>query len=209
MVTNRNAKRPVIAPRWRTLTLSGRGSGGKEAGAQAEHLAQDDRDGGDEMADAIGQAERINALAAVEHDVGQAGAAEEHADDRLDSRLAPRKRDQFARHEMGYEIGVGDFEQPLQGLDRIAVGAEIERDEIGLAAGKHGDRRSGIAEVAAIIDFGQRRLNRPVAAVDCQDRGADPGDGPHCLADLVGALDLIMEDVGVRIAKGTDPPRLE
>src|SRR5688572_24790282 len=53
--------------------------GREEAGAQPEHLAQYDGDGGDEMADPVGQAERVNPFAAVEHDVGQAGTAEEHA----------------------------------------------------------------------------------------------------------------------------------
>jgi hypothetical protein len=40
------------------------------------------------MADAVGQAERINSIAAVEHDVGQPGTAEEHADHRLDARFS-------------------------------------------------------------------------------------------------------------------------
>ena len=65
-----------------------------------------------------------------------------------------------------------------------------------------------VAEMAAIVKFGQRRLDRAVAAVDDQQLGLDPGDRRHRLADLVGALDLIVEDVGMLGAKGADPRQL-
>ena len=61
-----------------------------------------------------------------------------------------------------------------------------------------------VAEMAAVVDFGQRRLDRAVAAVDDQHLGPDPGDRPQRVADLVGVLDLIMEDVGMLGAKGAD-----
>ena len=51
--------------------------------------------------------------------------------------------------------------------------------------------------MAAVIEFGQRRLDRAVAAVDDQHLGPHPRDGPHRLADLAGVLDLIVEDVGM------------
>ena len=86
--------------------------------------------------------------------------------------------------------------------------AEVERDEIGLAAGQHRDRRRGVAEMAAIVELGQHRLDRSVAAVDRQHRGLDAGDGPHRLADLVGALDLIVENVGMLGAEGADARQL-
>jgi hypothetical protein len=38
-------------------------------------------------------------------------------------------------------IGAGDFQHPLQRVDRVAVGAEIVGDEVGLAVGQHRDRR--------------------------------------------------------------------
>ena len=65
-----------------------------------------------------------------------------------------------------------------------------------------------VAEMAAIVEFGQRRLDGAVAAVDDEHLGLDPGDRRHRLADLVGMLDLIMEDVGVLGAKGADPRQL-
>ena len=65
-----------------------------------------------------------------------------------------------------------------------------------------------VAEMAAIVELGQRRLDGAVAAVDDQHLGLDPGDRPHRLADLVGVLDLIMEDVGMLGAKGADPRQL-
>ena len=65
-----------------------------------------------------------------------------------------------------------------------------------------------VAEMTAIVELGQHRLDGAVAAVDRQHLGLDPGDRPHGLADLVGILDLIMEDVGVLGAEGADARQL-
>ena len=97
----------------------------------------------------------------------------------------------------GAEVGLGQRDQPLERVDRVAARAEVQRDEVGLAARKHRDRRRLVAEMAAIVKLGQRRLDRPVAAVDDQHLGPHLRDGPHRLADLVGVLDLIVEDVRV------------
>ena len=70
-----------------------------------------------------------------------------------------------------------------------------------LPLGKHGNRRGDVAEMAAIVKLGQDRLDRSVAAIDRQHRWLDPGDGPHRLADLVGALHFIMEDIGMHRRK--------
>jgi hypothetical protein len=59
--------------------------------------------------------------------------------------------------------------------------------------------------MTAIVQFSQRRLNRPIAAVDDQKLRLDPGDGRHRLADLIGPLYLIVKYVDMLGAKGADP----
>ena len=105
------------------------------------------------------------------------------------------KRDQLARNDVRAEVGLREHDQPLQRDDRIALRTKIERDEVRLAVGQHRDGRGCVAEMPAIVDFGKRRLNGPVAAVDDQQLRPDAGDGAHRFADLLGALDLVMEDV--------------
>ena len=110
----------------------------------------------------------------------------------------PAKRDQLARDRIGGKIvGSRKLDQPLERLDRIAPRAKVERNEIGLAARQHRDRRRAVAEMAAVVELGQRRLDGAVAAVDRQHLRPDPGDRLHRLADLARVLDLIVEDVGV------------
>ena len=120
----------------------------------------------------------------------------------------PDKRNQFARDEMRRKVGPGNGQQFVERFDRVALSSEVERNEVGLAAGQHGNRRSGVAEMAAVMKFRQDRLDGAVAAVDRQNRGLDAGDGPHRLADLVGGFDLIMENVGMFGAKGADQRQL-
>ena len=86
--------------------------------------------------------------------------------------------------------------------------SEIERDEIGLAARQHGDRRRLGAEMPAIVEFGQRRLDGAVAAIDDQHLGAHAGDRLERGADLVGLFHLVMENVRMLGAKGADPRKL-
>ena len=64
------------------------------------------------------------------------------------------------------------------------------------------------AEMAAIVEFGKRRLDCAVPAVDRQHRRLDPGDCPHRIADLAGLFDLVMEDVGMLRAEGADARQL-
>ncbi len=106
---------------------------------------------------------------------------------------------------MRRKVVLGQGEQPLQRDHGIAGGTKVERDEVGLATRKHRDRGRSCAEVATVIQFGERRLDGAVAAVDDQQLGLDPRDRRHRLADLMGALDLIMKDVDVLGAKGADP----
>ena len=67
---------------------------------------------------------------------------------------------------------------------------------------------SSVVEMSAIVDLGQRRLDRPVTAIDDEHLGPDAGDGPQRVADLVGMLDLIVEDVGMVRAKVADARKL-
>ena len=160
------------------------------------------------MADAVGQAERIDALAAIEHDVGEAGSAQEHADDRRDPAFPARQGNQFPRDQVRSKIGAGDFQQLLKRHDRIALDAKVQRNEIGLAARQHRHRRRPVHEMPAVVKLGQRRLDRAVAAIDGEHGRRNPRDRPHRLADLVGALHLIVENVGMLGAKGADPRQL-
>ena len=62
--------------------------------------------------------------------------------------------------------------------------------------------------MVAIIEFGQRRLDRPVAAIDHQQLGFDAGDGFHRIANLLGTLDLVMKHIGMLGAERADPRQL-
>ena len=52
------------------------------------------------MGEAVRQTERIDLFAAVEHRIGKAGAAQEHADHRPAFAVAVPERDQLARHRV-------------------------------------------------------------------------------------------------------------
>ncbi len=182
--------------------------GRKEAGAKTEYLAKHHRDRGDKVADAIRQAQRINALAAIEHDIGKAGATQEHADHGRNPAFPARKGNQLPRHQMWGQVGAGDIQQTFQRLYRIALGTQIKRDEVGLAAGKDRNRRSSTLEMSAVIQLGQCSLDGPVATVDGKNGGRNAGDRPHRFANLVGTFHLIMEDVGMLGAKGADTRKL-
>ena len=82
----------------------------------------------------LGRPERVNLVPAVEHRVGKARAAKEHADHRAVV-LAMPKGDQLARDRIRRKIvGPRKADQPLERRDRVAARAEVDRDEIGLAA---------------------------------------------------------------------------
>ena len=92
--------------------------------------------------------------------------------------VAVAQRDQLARDGVRLEVGPGELDQPLERRDRVAARAKVERDEVGLAARQHRDRRRLVAEMAAVVKLGQRRLDGAVAAVDRQHLRPDPGDRP-------------------------------
>src|SRR3546814_15592740 len=83
------------------------------------------------------------------------------------------------------------LDDALERLDRIALGTEIERDQIGLAVRQHRDRRRRTAEMAARIEFGQRRLHRAATAVDRDDTTTDHRAGADRLAALVARPDTV------------------
>ena len=149
------------------------------------------------MAQAIGKAQRINLVAAIEHIVGQARAAQEHAQHRAAADLPIRQGDKLPRDDMIVHARFGDGHDPLQRLDRVAMDAQVQRDQVGLAIGQHRDRRHPAFEMLALIEFGQRCLYCPVAAIDDDDDRIDAGDGLERPADLFDMLHFIMEDVGV------------
>ena len=149
------------------------------------------------MAEAVRQAERINLVAAVEHRVGKAGAAEEHADHRPRSPDSQRSaissratmcglRSDWASATNRSSASIGSPCAPRSSAMRLVLPFGSTATGGGL-----------VAEMAAIVDLGQRRLDGAVAAVDDQHLGPDARDGPQRVADLLGALDLIMEDVGM------------
>ena len=115
------------------------GIGRQEARSDPQELLGHGCSGRDNVRDAVGQTQRINLLAAKEHGVGKPGAAEKHADDRLlvdpAGAVAAPQRDELASNRIRREIGPGELDQPLERFDRIAARAEIESDEVGLAAG--------------------------------------------------------------------------
>ena len=89
----------------------------------------------------LGKPERINLVAAIKHDVGQTGAAEEHADHR--HRILPPWRSAISSRgtRCGREVALGDVEQSFERGDRVALRPKIQGNEIGLAVGQHRDRR--------------------------------------------------------------------
>ena len=83
--------------------------------------------------------------------------------------------------------------------------AKIERDQIGFPIGEHCDRRSLVAEMAAVVDFRERCLNRPVATIDDEDLWAHASDRPQRIANLLSAFHLIVKDVLLLRAKAPHP----
>ena len=197
VVTASNENWPVSALSFSpTDTRSGVWIGRQEAALRLEEPLRQQSEGSDSVRQPGRQAERIDLVAAVKHRVGKARATQEHSDDRpLPAAVA--KRDEFARHGVRREVRAGELDQPFERLDRVAPRAEIERDQVGLAARQHRNRRRLALKIAAVVNFGQRGLHSAVAAVDRQHLRPDAGDDLHRLADLVRVLDLVMEDVRV------------
>src|SRR3546814_16054076 len=82
--------------------------------------------------DLVGQAERIDAVPAIEHDVGEIGPAQKHAEHR--PLAAAVERDELALDHMILDPAAFDqLDDALERLDRIALGPESERDQLGLA----------------------------------------------------------------------------
>jgi hypothetical protein len=168
----------------------------KEARLEPQEQSHQQRDGSQSVTDPIGKPERINLVAAVEHDVGKTCTAEKHADHRSLLAAAP-EGDQLARDQVRREVGLGEGQQLAERGDRVAVGTEIQRNKIRLPARQDRDGRRALAEMAAVVQLRQCRLDGAVAAVDHQHLGAHPGNGLQGFADLVGALHLIVKDVWV------------
>ncbi len=148
------------------------------------------------MADRIGKAQRIDFLAAVQDDLGEPRPAHEHAEHRTPV-LAIGQRDQLAHHDMAFQVVARDLDDPVERRQRLAACTEVERDQVGLAVGQHRDRGRRLAEMAAMIELGQRRLHRAVTAVDHEHARLDQRDGAQRVSNLVDLFDLVMEDVRV------------
>ena len=72
------------------------------------------------MANPIGQPQRIDLVAAIEHRVGKAGPAQEHAEDRS-RRGIVSKRDQLPFDDVRSKVGLGEVHQLLERCDWIAL----------------------------------------------------------------------------------------
>ena len=84
-----------------------------------------------------------------------------------ETRLVP-KRDQFPRDDVRRRIRLSERHQFLERLDRVTLGAQIERDEVRLPVRKDGHGRRSVHKMAAIVNLGQSRLDGAVAAIDDQ-----------------------------------------
>src|SRR5918993_4625772 len=109
------------------------------------------------MTEAVWKSQRIDLVAAVEHRVGKAGAAQEHANDRP-RRWIGTKSDELAGHNVRAEVRLGKRHQPVERRNGVALRAKVERDEVRLAVRQHRDRRRTVFEMAAVMDFGKRFL---------------------------------------------------
>ena len=120
-----------------------------------------------------------------------------------------RKRDHLAPDDAIVDLaGFRDFDHPFERDDRIARRAEIERDQIGLTVGQHRHRRRRAVEMIAVIELGQQRLHRAVAAIDDQHLRPDAGEGLQRRFDLVDAFDFVMKQLGMRGAEAADTRQL-
>ena len=165
------------------------------AAANAKQHREKQRKRREHMADPVRQAERIDLVAAIKDRVGQPGPAEEHAERRPAASDAVGQRDQLARDDMIGQIRFAELDDPLQRDERITHRAQIKRDQIGLAVGKHGNRRWVIAKMATMIEFGQRSLNRTVPAIDDENLRLYARDGAQRLANLADLFHLIVKDI--------------
>src|SRR3546814_16990696 len=93
------------------------------------------------MAEPIGQAKGINLVSAIKNVIGEARSAQEHTQHRPAARSSIRQRYKFPRHDMLIKAGLGNVDNAVQCLQRIAVSAQIERDPVRLAIGQHRDWR--------------------------------------------------------------------
>src|SRR4051812_24998537 len=93
--------------------------GRQEASLDAEEQLHQERHRRKYVGETVGQTERINLVPAIKHRVGEARAAEEHADDRPLLPVAMAERDQLAVDGVELEVGPGELDQSLERLDRI------------------------------------------------------------------------------------------
>ena len=183
------------------------GHGWKKARLKPEEHPGEQGNGRQGMAEAVWKSQRINLVAAVEHRVGKAGAAEEHADNRPRGGIGT-KSDKLARDDVRAEVRLGEGHQTVEGGDRVPLRAKVERDEVRLAVRQHRDGRQLVFKVSTIMDLGQRRLHRPVPTVYDEHFGPHARNSPERVADLLGTLYLIMEYVGMLCAIVADARKL-
>src|SRR5581483_11914021 len=103
-------------------------AGRKQLRLDPERHAQQQGEGGDGMGETVRKAERIELVAAIEHRICQARAAEEHTDHGATAD-AIAERDQLACDDVVADPSMDDLEYPLERDQRIAGGAKVKRDE--------------------------------------------------------------------------------
>ena len=143
----------------RTDTVERLGSGGRKLALTRRNSLASKAIAVSTWAEPVGQAERINLVAAIEHRVGEPGAAEEHADHRPLAVAAVAQRDQLALDDDAGRGRTGRSRSAARAPRSGRPRAEVERDEVGLAARQHRDRRRA-----------SRRNGRR-----CRSRSAPPG----------------------------------
>jgi len=103
------------------------------------------------MGSGIGQSQRVYLVTAVENELRQSRTAQKHAEHDLAVLAAIGKCDQLPVDQMFVQIMFGQFDNPFQRLERIAFGSQIQRDQVGLAIGKHGNRGRIVPEMTALV----------------------------------------------------------
>ena len=99
-------------------------------------------------------------------------------------------------------------EQPLERLDRVAPRAQIQGDEIGLAARQHSDRRRASPKWPPLWSSVSAAWTVPSPPLMTSSLGLTRAMVLIASPIWLGPLDLIMEDVRMRGAKGADARQL-
>src|SRR3546814_13037830 len=106
--------------------------------------------------------------------IGEARSAQEHTQHRPAARSSIRQRYKFPRQDMLIKAGLGNVDNAVQCLKRIAVSAQIERDQVSHAIGQHSDRWQLAIVVMALIKFAKSCMEMSVNPNDDDEVRKDP-----------------------------------